>query len=296
MRAEPMKWKGNRASTHVEDERGRRVGSGYSGAGMLLSLVGRRFGVKGILVTLVLGAVLWKAGLLDPAQMLGGSGQMQSVPYQPTAEQQERYDFVTVVLAYTEDVWKAEFARDNAVYEEPTLVIYTAETNTPCGTGSAQMGPFYCPNDRKVYIDLDFYDELARTFQAPGDFAQAYVIAHEIGHHVQNLLGISDQVNVMQSQPDYKELSVRFELQADYFAGVWANHSRQYLDRGDIEEAMRAANAIGDDAIQVRTQGKIVPHAFTHGTSEQRMRWFNKGLESGRIKDGDTFSVPYKDL
>jgi len=291
-----MKWRGNRASSNVEDARGRRVVAGGAGAGMLLNLVGRRFGIKGILVLVVVGFVLWQAGLMDPAQMLGGSTQTQSAPYQPTAEEQERFDFVTVVLGYTEDVWKAEFARHNATYVEPTLVIYTSQQPTACGMGSAQMGPFYCPGDRKVYIDLSFYDELERSFDAPGDFAQAYVIAHEIGHHVQNLLGTSDKVHAMQGRPDYNEYSVRLELQADYYAGVWANHSRQYLDRGDIEEAMRAANAIGDDAIQARTQGKIVPHAFTHGTSEQRMRWFNKGLESGRIEDGDTFSMPYRDL
>ena len=291
-----MKWKGNRASTNVEDARGRRVVAGSAGAGMVLNLVGRRFGIKGILVVLALGFVLWKAGLVDPAQMLGGPAQTQTVDYQPTPEEQERFDFVTVVLGYTEDVWKTEFARHNAVYEEPRLVIYRAQEPTACGMGSARMGPFYCPNDRKVYIDLGFYDELERAFDAPGDFAQAYVIAHEIGHHVQNLLGTSEKVHAMQGRPDYNEYSVRLELQADYYAGVWANHSRQYLDRGDIEEAMRAANAIGDDAIQARSQGKIVPHSFTHGTSKQRMRWFNKGLDSGRIEDGDTFSMPYKDL
>jgi len=291
-----MKWKGQRSSTHVEDARGRRTVAGVGGAGMLLNLVGRRFGIKGILVLLVIGFVLWKAGLMDPAQMLGGATQTQSVPYQPTPEEQERFDFVTVVLAFTEDVWKTEFARHGASYVEPDLVIYTSQHPTACGMGSAQMGPFYCPADRKVYIDLSFYDELERSFDAPGDFAQAYVIAHEIGHHVQNLLGTSDKVHAMQGRPDYNEYSVRLELQADYYAGVWANHSRQYLDRGDIEEAMRAANAIGDDAIQARTQGKIVPHAFTHGTSEQRMHWFNKGLESGRIEDGDTFSMAYREL
>ena len=291
-----MKWKGNRASTNVDDARGRRVVAGSPGAGLLLNLVGRRFGIKGILVVLVVGLVLWKAGLMDPAQMLGGATQTQSVPYRQTAEEKERFDFVTVVLAYTEDVWRAEFARRGRQYQEPTLVIYSAQVPTACGMGSAQMGPFYCPNDRKVYIDLGFYDELERSFDAPGDFAQAYVIAHEIGHHVQNLLGTSEKVHAMQGRPDYNEYSVRLELQADFYAGVWANRSRQYLDRGDIEEAMQAANAVGDDAIQARTQGKIVPHAFTHGTSEQRMRWFNKGLESGRMEDGDTFSMPYSQL
>jgi predicted metalloprotease len=158
------------------------------------------------------------------------------------------------------------------------------------------MGPFYCPADRKIYIDLGFYDDLERQFEAPGDFAQAYVIAHEVGHHVQNLLGISGKVARMRGQPDYNQYSVRLELQADFLAGLWANHNQRYLDRGDIEEAMRAANQIGDDAIQSRTRGKVTPHAFTHGTSEQRMRWFMRGLESGRIEDGDTFAVPYERL
>jgi predicted metalloprotease len=160
----------------------------------------------------------------------------------------------------------------------------------------AQMGPFYCPGDRKVYIDLGFYDELEQTFRAPGDFAQAYVIAHEVGHHIQNLLGTSDQVHAKRGQRDYNQWSVRLELQADYFAGLWAHHNQEYLDAGDIEEAMTAANAIGDDAIQGKMQGKVIPHSFTHGTSEQRMRWFMKGLKSGRIEDGDTFTMSYNSL
>ena len=291
-----MKWKGNRASTNVDDARGTRMAAGGAGAGMLLNFVGRRFGIKGILVLVVVGFVAWKAGLIDPATLVGGPTQTQNVPYEGTPEEQELFDFVTVVLAYTEDVWKAEFARHQAQYQEPTLTIYKGQISTACGTGQAQMGPFYCPADSKVYIDLGFYDELENAFDAPGDFAQAYVIAHEIGHHVQNLLGTSDKVQAMRGRPDYNELSVRLELQADYYAGVWAHHNRKYLDRGDIEEAMTAANAIGDDAIQRRTQGKIVPHSFTHGTSEQRMRWFNKGLESGRMEDGDTFSMPYAAL
>jgi uncharacterized protein len=291
-----MEWKGRRSSSNVEDARGSRtMGGSSAGAGMLLSLVGRRFGIKGILVMIVLGVILWKAGLIDPNQLAGGSGQTTSVPYQATAEEQELYDFVTVALADTEDVWTAEFARHDAQYVEPTLVIYTDQYPTGCGMGQSAMGPFYCPTDRKVYIDLGFYDELEQSFDAPGDFAQAYVIAHEIGHHVQNLIGTSDKVHAMQGRPDYNEYSVRLELQADYYAGVWAHHNQQYLDRGDIEEAMRAANAIGDDAIQGK-RGKVVPEAFTHGTSEQRMRWFNKGYESGRIEDGDTFSMPYAEL
>jgi predicted metalloprotease len=176
------------------------------------------------------------------------------------------------------------------------MVVYRGQIQTGCGNGSAAQGPFYCPEDQKLYIDLGFYDELEQTFHSPGNFAQAYVIAHEVGHHVQKLLGISDKVDAMRGRSDYNQYSVRLELQADYFAGVWANHSKKYLERGDIESAMRAANNIGDDAIQLQTQGRIVPHSFTHGTSAQRMRWFQKGLESGRIEDGDTFSIPYSDL
>jgi len=226
---------------------------------------------------------------------LGGTTS-QSVPYQPTPQEQEQFDFVTVVLADTEDVWKAEFARYGETYPEPVLEIYTGQVPTACGTGLAEMGPFYCPGDRKVYIDLGFYDELARTFQAPGDFAQAYVIAHEVGHHVQNLLGTTQKVHALRGRPDYNEYSVRLELQADYLAGVWARNNQKYLDAGDIEEALRAANAIGDDAIQGRMRGRVVPHTFTHGTSEQRMRWFKRGYDSGSLEGGDTFSLPYGDL
>lgn len=291
-----MKWKGKRASTNVEDARGRSTATNMAGAGMLLNLVGRRFGIKGILVLVVIGVIMWRMGLVDPSQLTGGAPQTQSNPVQASAEEQERFDFVEVVLALTEDTWTAEFSRLDGAYQEPQLVIYRRQIQTACGGGMAQMGPFYCPADQKVYIDLGFYDELADSLNAPGDFAQAYVLAHEVGHHVQYLLGTSQKVSAMRGRPDYNEFSVRLELQADYYAGVWAKHNLSYLDRGDIEEAMQAANAVGDDAIQGKTRGKIVPHSFTHGTSEQRMRWFNKGLKSGRIEDGDTFSMPYSDL
>jgi predicted metalloprotease len=292
-----MKWKGRRKSTNVVDSRGKRVASSSgAGAGAILNLVGRTFGMKGIIALLVVGGILWMTGLVDPRMFLGGPTSTQSAPYQPSPEEQARFDFVTVVLADTEDVWSAQFTRHGETYPNPTLEVFTGQVNTACGAGSAKMGPFYCPSDRKVYIDLSFYDELAQTFQAPGDFAQAYVIAHEVGHHIQTLMGTSQEVHAKRGQPDYNEFSVRLELQADYYAGVWAHNNQRYLDRGDIEEAMRAANAIGDDSIQGRTQGKVVPHTFTHGTSEQRMRWFNKGLESGRIEDGDTFSMPYSKL
>lgn len=290
-----MKWKGRRGSSNVQDARGRRVVAGAGGLGVLLNLVGRTFGTRGLLVLVVLGFIGWQMGLLDPAALMGG-GQVQETAYQPSPEEQERFEFVRVVLADTEDVWAREFQRIGRQYAEPELVIYSRQYPTACGMGDARMGPFYCPADRKIYIDLTFYDELARTFDAPGDFAQAYVIAHEVGHHVQNLLGISAQVAAMRGRPEYNQYSVRQELQADYLAGVWAHHNRQYLEQGDIEEAMRAANRIGDDAIQLRTQGRIVPHAFTHGTSEQRMRWFSQGLASGRIEEGDTFEPPYESL
>jgi predicted metalloprotease len=292
-----MQWKGRRESDRVEDARGEQSGGqGGGGGGLgLLMFIGRRFGFKGILAVLVVGGVLWKMGLVDPSMLLGG-GPVGSQPVEVSPEEQERFDFVKVVMADTEDVWTKEFARIGKTYELPAMKVYRGQVQTACGTGSAAMGPFYCPGDRKVYIDLGFYDELARTFQSPGDFAQAYVIAHEVGHHVQKLLGVSDKVAAMRGRPEYNEYSVRLELQADFYAGVWANHSTQYLEHGDIEEAMRAANAIGDDAIQKQQQGRVVPHSFTHGTSAQRMRWFNKGLKSGRLEDGDTFSMAYRDL
>jgi predicted metalloprotease len=271
------------------------MGGGFG----LLTMIGRIFGLKGIIAAVVLGLVLWKLGIINPSMLLGGGSPAGvSRQVQATPEDQERYDFVETVMAGTEDVWKAEFARVGRQYVEPKMQVFSGRTQTACGTGSAAMGPFYCPGDQKVYIDLSFYDELAQTFNSPGDFAQAYVIAHEVGHHVQKLLGTSDKVSAMRDRPDYNEYSVRLELQADYYAGVWANHSKEYfkLDQSDIEEAMRAANAIGDDAIQKKSQGRVVPHSFTHGTSAQRSRWFNKGLESGKIEDGDTFSMSYKDL
>jgi predicted metalloprotease len=297
-----MEWKGRDESDNVEDARGRSSGGfgGGGGGGLgLLMTIGRIFGFKGILAALVVGGVLWKMGIVDPGALMdgapssGGSRQVQASP-----EEEERYHFVKVVMNETEVVWTEEFAKHGKKYVLPKMMVYRDQIRTACGNGSAAQGPFYCPGDQKVYIDLSFYDELAKTFHSPGDFAQAYVIAHEVGHHVQKLLGTSDKVAAMQGRPDYKEYSVRLELQADYYAGVWANHSKSdlKLDNSDIEEAMTAANAIGDDAIQKQMQGKVVPHSFTHGTSAQRMRWFNKGLVSGRIEDGDTFSMPYQNL
>ncbi len=272
------------------------MGGGGGGLGLLMT-IGRVFGIKGILAALVFGGVLWKMGILDPIALLGGSSSAVSTgQVEVTPEEEEQMGFAKVVMADTEDVWTREFARHGREYEFPALKVYRDSVNTACGAGSAAMGPFYCPGDQKVYIDLSFYNELAQTFKSPGDFAQAYVLAHEVGHHVQKLLGASDKVAAMRGRPDYNEYSVRLELQADFYAGVWAHHTQKYLERGDIEEAMRAANAIGDDAIQKKQQGHVVPHSFTHGTSEQRMRWFKKGLQSGKVEDGDTFSMPYRDL
>ncbi len=291
-----MKWRGRRRSSNVRDARAQRVRSG-SGAGLsgLLNMVLRLFGLKGVLALVVIGVVGWQLGLITPAMLTGGVGSEQ-VSYQPSPREEELFRFVEVVLADTEDVWTREFARVGRQYREPTLVIYRGRHSTACGMGDARMGPFYCPADQRIYIDLSFYDELASQFDAPGDFAQAYVIAHEIGHHVQNLLGISGQVAARRGQSDYNQQSVRLELQADYLAGVWARQNQQYLDAGDIDEALRAANRIGDDAIQRRTQGRVTPHAFTHGTSEQRMRWFGRGFDSGSMDGGDTFSQSYESL
>lgn len=279
----------------MTDARGQRVRRGVGGLGTIVNVVLRLFGIKGIVVLAAIGLVAWQMGIIDPAALMGG-GQTQQVEYQASPEEEELYQFVTVVLADTEDVWNREFARIGRDYREPELVIYRDRVQTRCGLGDARMGPFYCPGDLKIYIDLGFYDDLARQFDAPGDFAQAYVIAHEVGHHVQKLLGISEKVAAMRGRPDYNQYSVRLELQADFLAGVWARHNQQYLEHGDLEEALRAANQIGDDAIQSRSRGKVTPHAFTHGTSEQRMRWFRRGLDSGRIEDGDTFAMPYEQL
>lgn len=296
---ETMKWKGRRESDRVEDARNDSppmMAGGGGGRGLiaLISLVARSFGIKGVIVLVLLGAALWKLGVIDPMMLLGGGAPVSQVEVGP--EEQERFEFVKVVLADTEDVWTREFARQGMDYRLPAMKVYRGQTRTGCGMGDSSMGPFYCPADEVIYIDLGFYDELDRTFQSPGDFAQAYVIAHEVGHHVQKLLGTSDKVAAMRGRPDSNEWSVRLELQADYLAGVWAHHNRSYLDPGDIEEAMRAAHAIGDDAIQKKMQGRVVPHSFTHGTSEQRMRWFTKGLRQGTLDGGDTFSMPYGEL
>jgi predicted metalloprotease len=284
-----MEWENRRQSENVEDARGRRTGGGGTGLAVLANLVLRLFGLKGLLVLALLGVVAWQMGVLDPVLLAGGPTETRAV--EPDPGEDERLAFVKVVLADTEDVWTTEFRRLGESYRPPQLVVFRDRYLTGCGLGDARVGPFYCPADRKIYIDLRFYDELAQELDAPGDFAQAYVLAHEVGHHVQHLLGLPAQL-----RQGSNEDSVRLELQADFLAGVWAKHNARYLSRGDIEEAVRAANQIGDDALQERSQGRVVPHAFTHGTSEQRERWFRRGLDSGRIEDGDTFSVAYEDL
>lgn len=281
-----MRWRQGRRSANVEDRRGRA------------RRAAPKFGIGAIAVVLIgiyLGA--------DPQQMLqlvtgGGGGAALSGGSAPpiSAEQEELADFVSVVLADTEDTWHALFQKMGGTYKEPNLVLFSDAVQSACGRAGASTGPFYCPADSKVYIDLSFYRDLRERHSAPGDFAQAYVIAHEIGHHVQNLLGTSRKVQSMRgriSQEEYNALSVRLELQADFYAGLWAHHanrSRHILEAGDVEEALGAASAIGDDRLQREARGYITPESFTHGTSEQRVRWFRRGLESGDFKQGDTFA------
>ena len=279
-----MRWRGERQSTNIEDRRGMSGGKIAVGGGL------------GTIVILII-ALLFGA---DPRQLLEqaptdpSSGVQSSRPLNP--EEEELKQFVSVVLAKSEDVWHDVFRQNGREYREPTLVLFTDQVQSACGMAGAAVGPFYCPGDEKVYIDLSFYEELRRRFNAPGDFAQAYVIAHEVGHHVQNLLGISDRVDAARgrvSEVEANRLSVRLELQADFFAGIFARYvqNQGVLEAGDIEEALRAASAIGDDKIQGQTRGYVVPDSFTHGTSEQRLRWFKKGYDTGDIRQGDTFNA-----
>jgi predicted metalloprotease len=249
-----------------------------------------------VVIAVLLGADPGRIlGLLSTMQVQAPGGQVVGPPVSP--EEEQLADFVSVVLADTEDVWHELFRQAGAMYREPKLVLFSGAARSACGFAQSAMGPFYCPPDEKVYIDLGFYRELRDRHRAPGDFAQAYVIAHEIGHHVQKLLGITDKVHGMRGRvrpEEYNQLSVRLELQADFLAGVWAHHAqrmRHILDPGDIEEALRAASAIGDDRLQRESQGYVVPDSFTHGTSEQRVRWFRRGLETGDIDQGDTFNA-----
>jgi predicted metalloprotease len=280
-----MRWEGRRESQNVEDRRGMRFGkAGGIGLGtIVLALVAAYFGVDPSVVL---------QGVQPSQQQQGEQG-----PYQETPEEAQKRKFVAVVLADTEDAWTAIFTAAGRTYEAPTLVMFSGAVQSACGMAEAAVGPFYCPGDHKVYIDLSFYDELQSRFGAPGDFAQAYVVAHEVGHHVQTLLGISDRnmaARQSASEAEANALSVRQELQADCFAGIWAHNadrSRQLLETGDIEEGLNAAAAIGDDRLQKQTRGYVSPESFTHGSSEQRVRWFKRGFESGSIDQCDTFGT-----
>ena len=294
-----MKWEGNRESDNVEDRRDDEGGGGGgSGFGGLLG--GRSIGIGTIVVALLGGWVFGINPLTILSLLSGGAPpaqvqQQQGPAHRPPADDRMA-KFVSTVLADTEDVWKDVFAKGNATYRNPQLVLFRGATQTACGQGQAAMGPFYCPGDQKVYIDLGFYETLSRQLGAPGDFAQAYVIAHEVGHHVQNLLGISrkmDQMRGRVSKVEFNALSVKLELQADCFAGIWAHNAqsaRKILEQGDIEEAMNAAAKIGDDALQRGSGSAVVPESFTHGTSAQRQRWFDTGFKTGSVKACDTFS------
>jgi uncharacterized protein len=315
----------DKESSNVEDRRQERGGMG-GGGGFPFPIPGAGGGRGGFSLTtmLIIGALMLLFGF-NPLDLLrgGAGGGMPNLPQMPRMDPgpgrqanspfeipgmpggqgqvrpnaDEMGRFVSRVLKDTEDVWNKVFASFGKRYEEPKLVMFTGRTQTACGTGQAAMGPFYCPADRKVYVDLAFYEELKRRFKAPGDFAQAYVIAHEVGHHVQTLLGIADKVQQMKgrmSTVQANQLQVRMELQADCLAGVWANTTHQIkgrLEQGDIEEGLNAAAAIGDDMIQRQTQGQVVPEAFTHGSSQQRVRWFRRGLETGQMQTCDTFNA-----
>jgi predicted metalloprotease len=292
-----MKWEGNRQSDNVEDRRSDGGGSSGGGGGLLGALLGGRLRL-GVVVVALLGG--WALGI-NPLTILGlldgGSmpAQVQQQPAKRPPADDRMAPFVSTVLADTEDVWTAIFTQGGSVYQVPHLVLFRGATATACGQGEAAMGPFYCPADQKVYIDLGFYQTLKDQLGAPGDFAQAYVIAHEVGHHVQNLLGVTakmEQRRGQLTQAQYNAQSVRLELQADCLAGVWAHHAqatRQILEAGDVEEAMNAAAKIGDDALQAKGGGRVVPDSFTHGTSAQRQQWFKAGLQSGSVKNCDTF-------
>ncbi len=284
-----MNWQGRRRSTNVEDRRG---AGGRVGGGSRIAVGGGLGGVALIVLYLLFGG--------DLGQLLGGGEGAIATTTESTelsATDLEMGEFVSVVLADIEDTWREQFSAMGRTYREPKLVLFSGGVESACGTAGSSVGPFYCPGDSKVYLDLAFFEDMQRSLGAPGDFALAYVIAHEVGHHVQNLLGIMDDVQAAQQRAGEKqanELSVRLELQADFLAGVWAHDAREsqgFLDAADIEEGLNAASAVGDDRIQKRQQGYVVPDAFTHGTSEQRVRWFRKGLETGDIEQGDTFNA-----
>lgn len=289
-----MRWQGNRESDNVEDVRG------ASGGRRGLPVGGRGIGLGTVVIALVAG---WIFGVnpLTVLSVLGGGGGAPSVAEAPQGGRPPADDtmarFVSTVLADTEDVWREQFRALGGRYQEPKLVLFKDAWPTACGQGEAAMGPFYCPGDQKVYIDLSFYEQMRSRLGAPGDFAQAYVIAHEVGHHVQHLMGITEKVDAARRRTDparANALSVRLELQADCFAGVWAHHAqraRQVLEQGDLEEALNAASQIGDDTLQRNAGGRVRPETFTHGSSQQRVAWFRRGLERGSVAECDTFKA-----
>lgn len=281
-----MRWRGGRRSSNIEDRRGQRAAPRLLGGGIgtiVIVLVAMYFGVD-------------PTPLLDGLQSAGPASSTGTTATAEDLKNDPRADMVSVVVADTEDVWTAIFAAQGQRYQPPTMVLFSGSTRSACGLGQAAMGPFYCPADRKAYIDLSFYDQMQSRFNAPGDFAQAYVVAHEIGHHVQNLLGVSGKVHAMKQQLSTAEanaLSVRLELQADCFAGVWANRAdraRNIIESGDVDEALNAASAIGDDTLQRQSRGTVVPESFTHGSAAQRQKWFRMGLKSGDPDMCNTFS------
>jgi len=282
-----MRWIGGRESSNVDDRRGIGAGGIAVGGGIL--------GVIVVILQLLLGGGGGDGGQVPQIQI---PGQTQELTPEEKAADDERAKFVRVVLAYTEDVWNQLFTEQGSQYREPTLVLFRGSVQSACGMASSASGPFYCPGDQELYIDLSFYQELEQRFQAPGDFAMAYVIAHEVGHHIQKLVGTSDKMDRLRQQlsrEEYNKYSVMLELQADFLAGVWAHHAQKMmniLEAGDIDEALNAANAIGDDRLQKETQGYIVPESFTHGTSQQRIFWFKKGFQTGDMRQGDTFNDP----
>jgi len=294
-----MKWQGRRKSTNVEDRRGQRAGRAGGGINpyLIAPLIKFLFSKTGLVIVGILLVISFLTGT-NPLSFIGGFVGGAGVPtavatdYQPSPEEELMADFCATVLYDTEVVWSSLI--DN--YEEPTLVLFTNSVSSACGMASSASGPFYCPADKKLYIDLSFFKEMETKLNAPGDFAWAYVIAHEVGHHIQNLMGITDEVQKLRgsiSQKEYNEYSVRLELQADFLAGVWAHHSQKtaaMMEQGDLEEALNAANAIGDDRLQKQATGRVVPDSFTHGTSKQRMAWFSKGFATGDLSQGDTFS------
>ncbi len=284
-----MRWQDGRRSTNVEDQRGAGMPASVKGGGigiLLLALVGMYFGIDPSIILNMGNSVQ----VAQPGRQAGG-------PVQQSEEDRQLAEFVSVVLADTEDTWNQIFRAGGKNYAEPSLVLFSGAVQSACGFAEAAMGPFYCPGDGKVYIDLSFYRDLKKNINAPGDFAQAYVIAHEVGHHVQNLIGLAGKMESMRrqvSKTEYNRLSVMMELQADCFAGVWAHHAdrtRQVVEPGDIDEALNAASQIGDDRLQKQHRGYVTPDSFTHGSSEQRVRWFQRGYQSGKMASCDTFNA-----